>query len=887
MREKKLYILDVSGYIFRAYFALPSLTNAKAEPTGALYGFIRSVIKIFKDFGPKNIVAVFDGPDNKKQRIEIYEKYKANRVRAYDDLPGQIQRAKEFCLLSGMAIMEVGGVEADDTMGSIALAAEKNGFDVFLCTSDKDLAQLVSDHIFIINTWKDNLLIDRQKVEEIYGVTPEQIVDYLAIVGDTSDNIPGIKGFGPKTTVPLLQEFGTLENLLANADKVKGESKQKILKEAHEIAALSKRLATIYTDVEFPPDPEFFSKKSADIASLRDFYLEMQFNTLVKELDTLVESKETETVSYHLVNDESSFASLLEHLRNAKQIAFDTETTDVLPMRASLVGCGFSIKEKEAYYVPLNGNLNRKYVLDALKALFEDPSLMFFGHNVKYDQHILKNEGIEVKNIIFDTILASYLLHSHARRHSLDHLCLEYFGKVKTDIKELIGTGKKQLTMDLVSVPKVSNYCCEDVDYTFRLKLALEKEIYKRKLDPLLLNLELPLSKVLLEMERRGIFVDKELLNKMNREMEKDQKHLETQIFNLAGEEFNISSPKQLSYILFEKLGIKGLKKTATGLSTRAEVLEVLALEHEIAAKIIEWRSLDKLRSTYLETLPSDIDFKTKRIHPTFNQVVAATGRLSCQDPNLQNIPVRTQLGKKIRTAFLPQQESWSFLAADYSQIELRLLAHLSKDPELIKAFQENRDIHRATAALVFNVEQSDVTYQQRDQAKAINFGIVYGQQAYGLSQELGIDVRQAAAFIESYFKRYPKVSFYIEENIQRARATGKSVTMLGREREITDINSPNAIAKAAAERLAINTPLQGTAADLIKLAMLEIEALLLKNKMRSFMLLQVHDELIFEAPDEELEELKSCVKRVMESIFTLDIPLVVDLAVGKNWGEC
>ena len=861
------------------------MSNPKGEATNALFGFARSVLKLFKDFNPEHIVAVFDGPDNKKQRTEIYEKYKANRTRVLEDLPEQIERAKEFCALIGIAEVEVAGVEADDSMGSIAEWASHEGFDVYLCTSDKDLCQLVKPHIFVLNTWKENLVIDSQKVEELYGVPPSQIIDLLAIMGDSSDNIPGLSGFGPKTAIPLLKEFGSLENLLANPDKVKGAKKQETLRTEVEIALLSKRLATIHKDVDFHKDPTHFSLRKTDVADLKDFYIDMGFATLARELDAILYTEEK--TSYHLVDTPEALDQLVNLLKESPEISFDVETTHLRPLLAHLVGIGFCVKEGEAFYVPLNGTLGAKRVLDNLKPLFENKGLKFFAHNGKYDLHVLANLKIEVANISFDTILASYLIHSDSRRHSLDHLALQFFGKVKTPIKDLIGSGKNEVTLDLVPIDKVCDYCCQGVDYTFRLKKLFEEQIQTRQLENLLLGLELPLSLILMRMEREGMFTDRDILVKFSKEVGDELQILEGQIFTLAGEEFNISSPKQLSSILFEKLQMKPLKKTATGLSTRAEVLEILAREHPIAGLLLSYRSLEKLKTTYLDTLPLEVNPQTGRIHPTFNQFIAATGRLACQDPNLQNIPVRTAQGKKIREAFRPQKQGWSYLAADYSQIELRLLAHLSEDPYLMRAFNEGADIHTATASLVFGIPIEHIDKTQRYQAKAINFGIIYGQQAYGLSQELGIDVKTALNFIEAYFIRYPKVLEFINTCITVTRQTGRSTTMIGRERAIPDIHSTNGMMRAAAERLAINTPLQGSAADLIKLAMLEIDKLLTQKKMEAKMVLQVHDELIFEAPDCELEELKPLVKKAMEGVFSLKVPLVVDLVIGKNWAEC
>ncbi|MFN0065422.1 MAG: DNA polymerase I [Chlamydiales bacterium] len=879
----RLFILDVSGYIFRAYYALPHMSSPSGEPTHALYGFIRSIIKIFKEFAPKHMVAVFDGPDNKRQRKEIYEKYKSNRTTILEDLPEQLERVKEFCVLVGIPHVEVPGVEADDTMGSIAVWAAEEGHEVMLCTSDKDLCQLVSKKIKVLNTWK-NIVVDAAMVEELYGVPPQLIVDLLAIMGDSSDNIPGLKGFGPKTAVPLLKEFGSLENLLQHPEKVKGAKKQETLREEGDIARLSQRLATIHTDIDFPKDSSLFALQESAVAELKQFYLSMGFNTLVRDLDTMHESVEKKN-SYHLVDDEHSLLQLIKKLEEAKEIAFDLEATDVRPMLAEPVGIGFCVKQAEAYYVPFNGTLGKAYVLKTLKPLFQKSS--FFGHNVKYDCHVLANVGIDIEHICFDTILAAYLLNSASRRHSLDALSLQYFGKVKTPIKDLIGSGKKEISMDLVPIGKVADYCCEDVDYTFRLKQIFAKEIDKRGFSQLLTEMELPLSRVLIEMERTGMYLDVEKLKVLSKEIERELKSVESKIYDMAGEEFNISSPKQLSHILFTKLQIKPLKKNATGLSTRAEVLEELAFDYPIAEEILAFRTLDKLRSTYIETLQQEVNPQTKRVHPTFSQFSTATGRLACQDPNLQNIPVRTPQGRRIREAFCPERKGWLYLTADYSQVELRLLAHLSEDDNLIKAFEAGEDIHAYTASLMFAVPLSKVSKTQRHQAKAINFGIIYGQQAYGLSRELKIDVHDAKIFIEAYFERYPKVATYIDKCIKEAKEKGFAITMAGRERMIPEITSNNAIARNAAERLAINTPLQGSAADMIKLAMLDIAAILCEKKMATMMILQVHDELIFETPESEITELKKIVKNCLEGVFSLKVPLVVDIHVGKNWGEC
>jgi len=864
------------------------MTNPKGESTNALFGFIRSIYKLIADFSPDYIIAVFDGPDNKQKRKEMYAEYKSHRKEMPEDLFPQLEKAHYWCEIAGIPYLSVPGVEADDTMGSIAVWAEKQNIKVFLCSSDKDLCQLVDDKIFMIQPHKDNLLVDTKKVEELYGITPKQMVDYLAIVGDASDNIPGLEGFGPKTASALLQQFGTLDAILENPDKVPGAKKQETVRQGKEIALLSRRLATIDKDVDFPKDETFFHLKEPDLQQLKDFYQEMHFLSLLKELDTTPHSTHAkdDKTDYHLVNDRDSLTQLIEMLSSAKEICIDVETTNIRPMLAELVGVGFALRPGEAWYVPLNGAIHRTEVLQKLGELLRNPSLAFYGHNIKYDFHVLLNENLPEPRISFDTILASYLLTPQNPRHNLDHLTLERFQKVKISIEELLGKGKKQISMLDVPLDQVTAYCCQDADYTVRLKEVFEKELVQQNLLPILKDIELPLLPVLITMERRGIYVDPQILKKMSLQLAHSIQELEQEIHTMAGEEFNVSSPKQLSKILFEKMGISPPKKTATGFSTSADVLEDLQDDVPIVSKILEYRTLEKLRSTYVDSLPEEINPKTGRIHCTFNQSVAATGRLSCQDPNLQNIPIRSFIGKEIRTAFKPQQSHWSFLSADYSQIELRLLAHLSEDPVLLKAFNEGEDIHAYTASLVFDVPLKDVSEDMRHKSKAVNFGILYGQQAFGLSQGLKIEYRDAAAFIEKYFERYKRVKEFLEFCKESVRKTGRAVTMTGRQRPIPEINSKNPILRAASERLAINTPLQGTAADLIKIAMVQIDTLL-KEKNLGYMLLQIHDELLFESPDTHVHALSAQVKTIMEGVMKLKVPLEVHISIGKNWGEC
>ncbi|MBA3721606.1 MAG: DNA polymerase I [Parachlamydiaceae bacterium] len=889
----KIYILDASGFLYRSYYAIRSMTNAKGESTNALFGFIRSVLKIFKDFDPTHIVSVFDGPNNAIARTKIYADYKAHRKGMPPDLIYQIQWAQEFCHLMGIPLLIPPNVEADDTIGTVAQWGASLGAHAYLCTSDKDMCQLVTDQIHILNTHKDNLILTPKEVEEQFGVRPDQMIDFLAITGDASDNVPGLPGFGPKTAVELLKTFGNLDYLLAHPRAVPGKKKQDTIVQYGEQALLSRKLVTIDTNVPVPLEIEFYRRVTPSFLHLKDFYAGMNFNSLIREMEpqlselpAIVHAREVEEVHYILVDDEKALDDLIDYLSMQKEVCIDTETTSVLAIQAELVGIGLGVEQKKAWYIPTNGKLGIKKVLEKLKPLLENPNIQFFGHNLKYDYHVLLNYGIKF-TLGFDTILASYLLNSHNRQHSLDYLTLEIFDKVKIPIQELIGKGKNQISMADVPLEKICEYCCEDVDYTIRLKEVLSHRLQERGLVPIMNEIESPLLPILAQMERHGIFVDVDKLNVLSKEIVYEIHKLEKNIYDMAGEEFNLNSPKQLSHILFHKLEIRPPKKTATGHSTNADVLESLSADYPIANKLLEYRTLEKLRSTYIDTLPEQVNPKTRRIHCNFNQVVAATGRLSCQDPNLQNIPVRTPLGRNIREAFRPQHEGWSFLAADYSQIELRLLAHLSEDTALMDAFKSNEDIHAYTASLIFGVPLNEVTPEQRHQAKAVNFGIIYGQQAFGLAQELGIDNKIAAIFIQMYFERYKKVKEFLEFCKTSAKESGRAVTLLGRERLIPEINSKNGMLRMAAERLAVNTPIQGTQADLIKMAMIRIDKRLREEQKRGFMILQIHDELIFEVPNEELESVSKLVKETMEGVVKLKVPLIVDIHIGKNWKEC
>lgn len=880
--SESIYLIDASGFIYRAFFAIQGLSNRKGEATGALYGYIRSYLRLIEQYKPTYVAAIFDAPGGKDSRVAIYKEYKAHRKPTPSELIDQIVLAQEYCTLAGIPTLAVPGVEADDTIGSVALWAKNLGFDVFICTGDKDMAQLIDDKIKIINLHKDNLLIDAEKAKELYGIPPSQMRDYLAIVGDASDNVPGISGIGPKSAIQLLEEYTTLENILANADKIGGKRGTTLVQEK-DIGLLSQKLVTIDTAVPFEKNLDYFKLKEGDKQKLWHFLQSKNFSSL---LDMAECAPVEETAVYHTIKSLPELDALVTKLSQEKTLCIDTETTGTNPHLASLVGIGLAANDKDAYYIPFNGSMARKDIKQRLAPLLASPQIGFYGHNIKFDLHILRRASLPITHIAGDTIISSYLLNAHQRRHSLDELALSYCGKKMIDIEELLGKGKNQITMDQVDIEKVSTYCCEDVIYTARLKQILDKEIQERNLLPLL-DLEIALIQVLARMEEHGIYIDTHVLKKLSQEVAKEIQNLQEQIYVMAEGPFNLNSPKQLAEVLFEKLAIRAPKKGKSQPSTSADVLEGLSAEYPIAGKILEYRSLEKLRSTYLDKLPEDVHPETGRIHCTFNQSVAATGRLSSQDPNLQNIPVRSELGLKIRSSFRPQQEGWSFLAADYSQIELRILAHVCEDEGLLEAFRNNLDIHTYTASQIFHVPLETVTEQMRYQAKAVNFGIVYGQQAFGLAQVLQIPVSSAQSFIDAYFLRYKGIKDYIENAKAIARKTGKAVSLTGRERLLPDINSSNQMLKTAAERLAVNTPFQATAADIIKMAMINIDKWLIEHNSPAKMLLQIHDELVFEMPDSEIPTLSEQVKKHMEGVFTLKVPLIVKINVGKNWMEC
>lgn len=853
-----LFIIDASAFLFRSYYAIQGMSAPNGESTNALYGFIRSIQKLRKDFSPTHLVAVFDGPNNAAARKALYPAYKANRTKAPPDLSYQIDYARHYCFLEGIPLLNIPNVEADDVMGSIAQWGQHHFETVYLCSGDKDLCQLVNEKIHMLNTHKDNLILGPQGVKEQFGVGPERIVDYLSIVGDSSDNIPGLSGFGPKSAEKLLQEYGSLSSILAHKEAFSGKKRETLEREEEQMH-LNQKLLIINTEVPFPQDTHFFQLTPLDPQPLIDFFTKMNFRSLLKEV-----SKEEKSAIFnaHLVEDELSLQACLKKFADQKEISFNVRGARnsqghlPSPRQTKLLEISLSCHPDESWSIPFKPEFVKLF-----NALFSSESL-FYSHDVKYALHLLANEGIEPPKICFDTILASYILNAHQKQHSLEALAQDYFGKATLTFHE-------------------------SVSLIVQLKQIFQERIQTRGLQTVYYSIELPLTRVLFHMEREGIYLDRNQLALFSTILNEQIKKVAEHIYTLSGEEFNLNSPKQLSDILFNKLNIPPPQKTKTGFSTNADVLETLQSKYPIAAELLEYRGLEKLRSTYVDSLPHQINPDTGRIHCTFSQITAATGRLASLDPNLQNIPVRTPLGRQVRAAFKPQRENWSFLSADYSQIELRLMAHLSADPHLITAFQEGRDIHADTAARIFNIPLSQVTKEQRYRAKAVNFGVIYGQQSFGLARELGIDPKEAKTFIDAYFNQYKRVKEFIEECIDKARLQQKATTLTGRERALPDIHSKNKILASAAERLAVNTPLQGTAADLIKLAMIRVEELFKREKIKGFMVLQIHDELLFELPDAEIEQASLLIREAMEKVWELSVPLTIDLSVGKNWELC
>jgi len=880
---EKLLLVDGNSFCYRAYYAIRQLASSKGFPTNAIYGFTTMLNKIIQEVQPTHVAVAFDRKEP-TFRHKRFEEYKITRKPMPDDLVSQMVHIKEVVKAYNIALFERAGYEADDILATIAKKAEKKGFVTIIVTGDKDILQIVNPRIKVYDTHKDGLIYDVAKVEERFCVKPESIVDIMSLMGDSTDNIPGVPGIGEKGAIELIKAFGSLENLIANVDKVKSSSKRELLTQHQDLAEMSKELATLDCDVPVEIVMDKMRLKEPDKERLLEIFKEMEFKSLINQFTT---RKELDG-AYTLVDTKEKFDAFLKEVGEAKEFAFDFETTATSPIAAEPVGVSFCWKEAEARYIAISdkGPLSKGFVFDALRGIFEDADIKKIGQNIKYETLVLRKAGIELNGIAFDTMIASYLLNPSKLSHGLDQISLEYLDHKMVPITDLIGKGKKQISMKDVEVEKVCNYSCEDSDITFRLKKILHRELAAKDLSSLFYDIEVPLIKILAKMEYSGVCIDTELLEELAKELSCSLKKIESAIYKLAGVEFNINSPKQLSSILYERLNLPVLKKTKTGLSTDEWTLRRLAASHELPGLLLKYRELSKLKSTYIEALPKLINPRTSRVHTSFNQTITATGRLSSSRPNLQNIPIKTDLGSQIRKTFIATGEDRFILSCDYSQIELRVLAHLSGDKNLIEAFMNDLDIHTHTASLVFGTREGEVDTKMRNTAKTVNFGIVYGMSAYGLSRDLNIDIAEAKEFIDSYFERYPGVKEYIEECIAQTREKGYVTTIMNRRRYIPEINSDDIKLRQFAERTAINTPIQGSAADIIKVAMLDVDKAIEKKGLDARMILQVHDELVFDVLKDELQSATALIKKCMEEVKKLSVPIKANVAVGKNWLE-
>lgn len=892
MTTKPLVLVDGSSYLYRAFHAMPALMNSKGFPTGAIYGMINMLKKLISDYQPEYLAVVFD-TKGKTFRDDLYAEYKATRKETPDDLVLQIAPIYEIIRAMGLPILAIDGVEADDVIGTLAAQASKEKIETIISTGDKDLAQLVNDHVTLINTMTNSKL-DIAGVKEKFGVLPERIIDYLTLVGDTSDNIPGVPQVGPKTAVKWLSEYGSIENLKINADKISGKVGESFRAFIPQLP-LTQSLVTIKTDVDLSIKLSELKMQAAENKQLIELYKEMEFKTWLSELlEDGKHNHEDKYANYQIILNEVAFQALLDKLENAKLISFDTETTSLDYMQARIVGVSVAINKGEGIYIPFGHDylgapqqLTKEHVLSALKPILENPEIKKIAQHGKYDMEVLANEHIHLQGIEFDTMLESWVTDSTANSHSLETLALKYLGWRAIPFAEIAGKGAKQLTFNQIEVEKAGQYACEDADITLQIHDVLWNRISDISgLKYIFEKIEMPLLPVLAKMERTGVLIDPQKLRQQGKELDKRIRELEQEAFAIAEMEFNINSPKQLQEVLFNKLKLPVLQKTPTGQASTADhVLQELALDFLLPRIIIEFRSLSKLMSTYTNKLVEEINPDTGRLHTSYNQTGTSTGRLSSSNPNLQNIPIRTPEGRRIREAFVAP-EGYQLISADYSQIELRLMAHISNDPNLVSAFIQDLDIHKATAAEVAGVSLDEVTNEMRRDAKAINFGLLYGMSAFGLTRQLGIDRKAAENYIEKYFARYPKVKDYMDNTKEMAREKGYVETLWGRRLYLPDINSSQIQRQKAAERIAINAPLQGSAADVIKMAMLNIAKWLKDEKINARMIMQVHDELVFEASETELAEITEGIRYHMTEVVKLIVPLRVSVGIGDNWNK-
>ncbi|MFH1007340.1 MAG: DNA polymerase I [Candidatus Latescibacterota bacterium] len=893
--DRRLFLIDGSALAYRSFFAFirNPLINSKGENTSAPMGFAHSLLKLIRAEKPAYIAVVFD-KGAPTFRHEKYAEYKATRQKMPEAMRESIPRIHELVRAMGIVEMGLNGFEADDLIGTLARLGSEAGMETTIVSGDKDFMQLVSPTVRLINPKKgeDAEEIGAEGVRARFGVGPDRVTDVMGLMGDTSDNVPGVPGVGEKTAIALIQEYGDLEGVLAHAADVRRKNIRENLIAHADQARLSKELVTICTSAPVALDEAQLKYEGFDIEALTALLRELEFDQLLREITPAQIEREA---TYHTVS-EAALGDLIARIRAQGSCAVDLETTSVDAMRAEIVGISLALKPYEAYYIPVGHralslfqepdarNVPLSHALEELRPILEDAGIEKFGQNVKYDTTILCRYGICPEGFSFDTMIASYVVDPSGRRHNLDALSLSYLNHKMIPISDLIGKGQKEISFAYVPIEEATTYSGEDAEVVLRLKEKLEPELGQRGLTALFGELEMPLMAVLRRMEMNGVAVDVPFLAGMSSEWDGELEVLTAKIYDAAGEEFNINSTKQLAHILFEKLALPVKKKTKTGYSTDVEVLEDLAREHELPRILLEYRQLAKLKSTYADALPKLVNPETGRIHTSFNQTVTATGRLSSSDPNFQNIPIRTEIGRKIRRAFVAGEANWLILDADYSQIELRIMAHLSEDVTLISAFQNEEDIHTKTASLVFGVPPESVDAELRRQAKTINFGIIYGMGPFGLARRLDIGISEAREFIEVYFAQYPGVKTYTDRMIQEAREQGYVTTMLGRRRYLPEIASANRQMREFAERTAVNTPVQGTSADLIKRAMIHIHRRLSSEHLRTKMILQVHDELVFEVPKDELDLVRALVVSEMESALALSVPVKVDVGVGENW---
>lgn len=883
-KNEEIYLIDGSSYIYRAYHAMGGLSNSKGFPTGAIFGFCNMLQKTMKDRAPARIAVVFDakGPNF---RHEMYPEYKANRPAMPEDLRLQIPKIHEIVEAYRIPSIAIAGFEADDIIATLSLEARRKGWQVIIVSGDKDLAQLVGNGILMWDPQKD-VLYDPDGVEKKFGVPPELILDYMALVGDASDNIPGVPGVGPKTASNLLREFGSLEGVYSNLEKISQKKVKENLQKNKDIALLSRKLATLSEQAPVDRKLEDMVVLEQDSEKLREIFKELEFKRLMDELP----ARQTLDFSgYCTIVNMEDLVQWVESLKAAGTFAVDLETTSTEPVRARLVGISMCAENGKACYIPVGhtygDQLRKEDVLAVIRPILEDASVGKYGQNIKYDMIVLKREGVDIKGIVCDTMLASYLLDPSRRGHSLDDLAEIFLEHRTIKITELIGTGKKQILFSDVDIERASPYACEDAEVTCRVAEILCPRLETEGLADLMRQVELPLIPVLVDMEVAGVRIDIPYLKNLSKEFGETLKEMEIRIHASAGEPFNINSPKQLGEILFGKLGMTGVKKTKTGLSTSLDVLEELAVQHELPRLILDYRSIFKLKSTYVDSLTNLVNPETGRIHTSYNQAVAATGRLSSSDPNLQNIPIRTGEGRKIRHAFIPD-DGYRYVAADYSQIELRIVAHISGDERLKEAFSAGEDIHAITAASIFGCSPAQVVPDMRRRAKEINFGIIYGMGPYKLAGRIGVGLKMARQYLEDYYRTYAGVKRYMEELPERAKQDGFVTTILGRKRFLPDLNNPNKIAQQAAKRMAVNTTIQGSAADIMKLAMIRVHRAIEEKAIPARMILQVHDELVLEVREDAAKDAAALLKMEMEGVYPLSVPLIVDTAIGKNWDE-